>query len=167
MNQFLSFFLIVLYSIFIGSQITEAILFVPYWQSMQPNEFHAFYNEFGPFIGKFYSILTIIAVAIPIFLSIYCMLIRSRALVYALASSLFSILVVFCFLIYFKGANQEFIQIVLTEVELANKLMIWRNWHWGRIIIEFFALIFLILALINIQSSKLELHENWYKSKAS
>lgn len=158
MNQLLKFSLVVIFSIFIGSQITEGLLFVPYWQSLTPSEFHDYYKEFGPSIGKFYTILTIIAAVIPILLTVYCKLIKSKAIRYALASSLFSILFISSFYLYFKGANEQFYQSILTEVDLKNELLMWQTWHWGRIILEIISLVFLVLALIHIRnpSSKLE-----------
>ncbi len=154
MNQLLKFSLVAIFSIFIGAQITEGVLLVPYWQSLSANEFHAYYDEFGPSIGMFFTILTIVAALIPILLSIYCKLIKSRAVGFAFASSLFAILFVASFYLYFKGANQQFLQSTFTESELKNELLIWRNWHWGRVVAEVISLLFLMLALDKMEKQK-------------
>lgn len=159
MKQFLLFFSVAIFSIFIGSQITEGVLLVPYWQSLSSTNFYSYYNEFGPLIGQFYTILTIVAVLIPIVLSIYCKAINSDALKFALISSFFAILFVSSFYIYFKDANELFYQSALNDVELKNELITWSYWHWGRIVMECLALVFLIFALIiilkiqNVQSN--------------
>ncbi|MFT7037225.1 MAG: hypothetical protein ACJA2S_005769 [Cyclobacteriaceae bacterium] len=154
MKHYLLFLLVAIFSIFIGSQITEGVLLVPYWQSLSSNKFYAYYNEFGPLIGDFYSVLTITAALIPIGISIYCKSINSNALKYALISSILAILFVSSFYIYFKGTNELFYQAALNDIELKNELVIWNYWHWGRIIIECLSLVFLILASINIQKIK-------------
>ena len=151
MKQFLLFFSVIIFSIFIGSQITEGALLVPYWQSLSSNNFYSYYNEFGPFIGQFYTVLTIIAALIPIVISIYCKSINSNGLKFALISSFFAILFISSFYIYFKGTNELFYQAALNDVELKNELIIWSYWHWGRIFIECLSLVFLILSLIKIQ----------------
>lgn len=158
MNQYLKFLLVAIFSIFIGAQITEGALFVPYWESLSPNEFHVYYKEFGPSIGKFYTVLTIIAAIIPIVLAFYCKLVRSKAFAYAVASSFFSILFVACFYVYFKGANEQFSQVVFSEIDLKKELQLWINWHWGRVLIEVISLLFLILALINIDKNVLQIN---------
>ena len=154
MKQFLLYSSIVIFSIFIGSQITEGVLLVPYWQSLSSTDFYAYYNKFGPSIGQFYTILTIIAAAIPIFLSIYCKRINSNAFKYALISSFFAILFVSSFYIYFKGTNELFYQAAFSEIELKDELVTWSYWHWGRIVIEFISLVFLIISFDKIQNNK-------------
>ena len=71
MKESIMYFLVALFAIFLGSQITEALLLVPYWQSLSAADFYSYYQKFGPLIGRFYTILTIIALLIPIGLSVY------------------------------------------------------------------------------------------------
>ena len=156
MKQFLLYSSIVIFSIFIGSQITEGVLLVPYWQSLSSTDFYAYYNKFGPSIGKFYTVLTIVAALLPIFLSIYCKLINSTALKFALISSFFAMLFVSFFYIYFKGTNELFYQAAFNDMELTNELVTWSYWHWGRIIIEFISLAFLIRSIVKIQKAHMK-----------
>ena len=158
MKQFLRYLCISIFSIFIGSQITEGVLLVPYWKSLTPNEFYSYYNQFGPSIGQFYTILTIVAALIPISVSIYCKRIKSNALNLALISSFFAILFIACFYVYFKGTNELFYQASLSDLELKKELITWNYWHWGRIVLEFISLLFLILTLIKIDSHNI--HQN-------
>lgn len=155
MKQFILFISIVLFSIFIGSQITEGVLLVPYWQSLSREQFYSYYNEFGPSIGLFYTILTITAAFIPIAISIYCKIKNLSGLKYALFSSCFAILFVFCFYIYFKGTNELFYQSALSNIDLRLELVTWSYWHWGRIFIECISLYFLILSVIQILNNRL------------
>ena len=155
MKQFLLYFLTAIFSIFIGCHITEGILLVPFWQSLSSVDFYSYYKEFGPSIGLFYTVLTIVAAIIPIFLAIYCKLTKSTAFRFALISSFFAILFVSPFFLYFKDANELFYQSALSDVALKKELITWSYWHWGRILIEFCSLTFLILSFIKIQNSKI------------
>jgi len=154
MKHILLYLSVTVFSIFIGSQITEGILLVPYWQSLAANDFYDYYHNFGSSIGQFYTVLTIIAAAIPILLSFYCKSINSSALKPALISAAFAILFVSAFYIYFKDANELFYQAALSDVELKNELITWRNWHWGRVLVECISLGFLVVAIFKVQSSR-------------
>lgn len=154
MKQTLHYFLVTIFAIFIGSQITEGFLLVPYWQSLSTDEFYKYYNEFGPVIGRFYTVLTIIAALIPIIITFYCKSIKSKAFKFGLISSVFAILFVASFYLYFKGTNALFYQAAFNADELKNELITWSYWHWSRIIIELLSLFFLILTFIKLPEAK-------------
>lgn len=151
LKDYLLFFSVAIFAIFIGSQITEGVLLLPYWQSLSSSDFYSYYNEFGPSIGRFYTILTIVAALIPIFISIYCKMTNSSGLKFSLISSFFAILFVSSFYVYFKGTNELFYQAAFNDDELKNQLVVWGYWHWGRIVIECLSLGFLILSTTKIQ----------------
>lgn len=152
MKQFLLYLSIVIFSIFIGSQITEGALLVPYWQSLSSTDFYTYYKDFGPSIGQFYTVLTIISALIPVVLSIYCRKKHANAFKLALISSFFAILFVATFYLYFKGTNELFYQAAFSDAALKAELVTWSYWHWGRIVIEFISLFFLIRAIIKVQN---------------
>jgi len=146
MNSIFKYLSVAIFSIFVGSQITEGALLVPYWQSLSADEFYTYYQKFGPSIISFYSILTIVAALIPIGYSVYFYRKKSSNLRWALLSTLFAVLFLLCFYIYFKGANELFFQSTLDEESLKNELVIWSKWHWGRVVLEILSLLFLIFA---------------------
>ncbi len=152
MKHFLRYCPVVIFSIFVGSQITEGVLLVPYWQSLSSDDFYSYYKAFGPRIGQFYTILTIVAALIPISFSIYCKLINSNAFKWALGSSFFAVHFILCFYVYFKGANELFYQAALSDIALKKELVTWSYWHWGRVALEIISLIFLIFSMIKIQT---------------
>ena len=59
MKPILLYILVAIFAIFIGSQITEGVLLLPYWKSLSATEFYVFYNNFGQKIGDFYTVLTV------------------------------------------------------------------------------------------------------------
>ncbi|WP_421765469.1 hypothetical protein [Ekhidna sp.] len=145
-KQFM-FFLVAVFAIFLGSQLTEAVLLVPYWQSLSAADFYSYYQAFGPTIGQFYTILTIIAAVIPIGVSVYLGRIKAPGFRLALTSAVLAVLFVACFYVYFKGTNALFYQSAFSTAELKSELIVWSQWHWGRVGLECFSLLFLILAL--------------------
>ena len=153
-KQFLLIFSVAIFAVFIGSQITEGVLLVPYWQSLSTKEFYIYYNKFGPKIGAFYTVLTIVAALIPIAISVYCKSINAKAFKYSLISSFLAILFVSSFYIYFKGTNELFYQAAFNDIQLKKELITWVNWHWSRVFVEVFSLVFLIIALVKIPNFK-------------
>jgi len=153
MNRTVYFLSISIFSIFIGSQITEGFLLVPYWKSLPSEAFYEYYSTFGPIIGRFYTILTIAAALIPILLSAYFWFKKSKALTYSLISSAFIIICIVLFYIYFRGANQQFYAAALDANQLKAALKTWENWHWLRVVFECLSLFFLCLSFNKASSA--------------
>jgi len=153
MRKILSYLSVVIFSIFIGSQITEGMLLVPYWQSLSASDFYYYYNQFGSSIDSFYRFLTITAALIPIVLSIYCWVTKSSALRFALISAIFAIFFVSFFFLYFKDTNQMFYQAAFSDTELQRELVSFSYWHWGRVVFEFISLLFLIFTFDKLQDN--------------
>ena len=151
MNKTFTLLLVAFFAIFLGSQITEGFLLVPYWRSLPKTEFYNYYAAFGPTISTFYSLLTIVAVLIPISISIYCYFKKSLALNYAIVSSIFALLIIVIFYVYFKGVNQQFYEAILNTNQLKSVLQTWEYLHWTRVFLEIVSLIFLIksVAILN------------------
>ncbi|CAL2086151.1 hypothetical protein [Tenacibaculum sp. 190524A02b] len=148
------FLCISVFSIFLGSQITEGCLLVPYWKTLSKTEFYNYYTAFGPIIGQFYSVLTIIAVLIPLSMSIYCFFNKSQALKYAVISTFFSVLVITLFYVYFKETNKQFYKAVFNADQLKSVLNTWANWHWIRVTFEFLSLTFLMLTFNSLHGAE-------------
>lgn len=147
MKPYFHYFAIVIFSIFFGSQISEGVLLVPYWQSLNSSDFYIYYKHFGPLINQFYTFVTISAVVMPIIISIPFYLSKSSGFIYSLISTLFAILVLACFYIYFKSTNELFFNAALNEGDLKSELIVWSKWHWTRVFFEFISLLFLVLAI--------------------
>ncbi len=154
MNRILYFIAIVIYSIFLGSQITEGYLLVPFWKTLSTTEFYAYYAENGPIIAKFYSVLTVLASMIPLSISLYCLYIKSKAIKYALASTVFALLVIAIFYGYFKDVNEEFYSSTFSANELINVLKTWSHWHFARVIFIMISLFMLVLSLHKLMTEQ-------------
>ncbi len=52
--------------IFLGAQIAEGVLFVPYWKALPPKDFFELHQTFGKKIHQFFAPLTIVATLVPL-----------------------------------------------------------------------------------------------------
>ena len=162
MNRWWIYFSIAIFSIFLGSQITEGWLFLPYWKTLSGSEFYGFYAEFGQEIGRFYTVLTVAAVCIPIGASMYSFYKKSRALNYSIVSTFFALLIIALFYVYLKDINQQFYEAALSSTQLEAALKTWGHLHWIRVLFEVLSLIFLIQTynILSQERNSISLHSD-------
>jgi Domain of unknown function (DUF1772) len=136
--------------IFTGAQIAEAVLFVPYWKSLEPQKFFLLHKTYSPKIYKFFAPLTITATLIPIGTAIYSQIINSPGKIFSALMGVFTLLFFATYFIYFKKANKSFEDAALTDDELPIELDKWEKWHRARIYLEIGALICSLIAIVKI-----------------
>jgi len=134
--------------IFTGAQLTEGILFIPYWKSLEPKAFFLLHKTYGPKIYQFFAPLTIVATIIPVGTAIYSLAIDSQAKIFSALMGVFTLLFFATYFLYFKKANKSFEEASLTDEELPVELDRWTKWHWARIYLEMGALICSLIAIV-------------------
>ena len=125
--------------IFVGAQLTEAVLFVPGWKSLPADAFFDFYQNYGGKIHRFFAPLTIVAAVVPFFTVLYSFVSQSgNQALFGLMG--FSTLAFFStYFLYFKKANQRFFDRSLSDQQLLDELKKWGQWHWLRVGFEILA----------------------------
>ncbi len=125
--------------IFLGAQIAEAVLFVPYWKALSPDEFFKLHQTYGKKIYQFFAPLTIMATILPFLTVIYGVINGSIVGFMLWGMGIATILFFSTYFLYFKKANKSFADRSLSDKALPSELVRWGNWHWGRIVFEFIA----------------------------
>lgn len=136
--------------VFLGTQICEGALFVPYWKALAPKDFFELHKTYGSKIYKFFAPLTIAATILPLSAATYAFLYQEKGHFLMLWMGIFTLLFFSTYFIYFKKANQSFAEESLSYQELPKELDRWGKWHWGRIVLEAIAFIFALLAMLQI-----------------
>ena len=136
--------------IFSGAQITEGVLFVPYWKALQPKEFFELHQTYGKKIYQFFAPLTIVATLVPLLTVAYGFFTNIDSQLSLMLMGLFTTLFFSTYFLYFKKANKLFAEASISHEDLPAELNRWERWHWGRIIFEFIAFICSIVALIHL-----------------
>ncbi|CAM1366904.1 hypothetical protein [Tenacibaculum xiamenense] len=134
--------------IFLGTQLTEAILMVPYWKSLTPNEFFQLHKTYGKKIYRFFAPITIIATVIPLITSILIIKSSNNFQWTALFMGTSTIAFFTTYFLYFKNANKSFADRSISDIQLPNSLKNWEHWHWARILFETIAFLCSLLLLI-------------------
>lgn len=125
--------------IFLGAQITEAVLLVPYWKAMNADDFFNLHKTYGPKIHRFFAPLTIAATFLPVSTACYLLLQQTDKPLFTWLMGLCSLAFFSTYFLYFKKANQNFADRSLSNEALPNELTKWGHWHWTRIGFELVA----------------------------
>lgn len=133
--------------IFLGAQICEGVLFVPHWKSLHPKDFFEMHKTYGKKIYQFFAPLTIAATLIPLATTFYTIYLYGTEQLYPILMGVFTLLFFSTYFLYFKKANASFAEESLSHEELPIELDRWGKWHWGRIVLEFFAFSFSLVSL--------------------
>ena len=126
--------------IFLGAQITEAFLFVPYWKSLKADDFFELHKTYGEKIYQFFAPLTIAATLLPLITVTYSFIIQCDDLILFGLMGFSTVAFFSTYFLYFNKANKSFANRSLTNEELPFELIRWGNWHWGRICFQLIAL---------------------------
>lgn len=137
----------VILGIFLGAQIAEGVLFVPYWKSLSADNFFELHRTYGKKIYQFFAPLTVLATIIPLITALYCIISRETTILLALIMGLSTLIFFSTYFLFFKKSNQSFKDRSISNAELPKELSKWGNWHWGRICFECIAFVCALLLL--------------------
>ena len=135
--------------IFLGAQLAEAVLFVPFWKALTADDFFKLHQTYGKKIYQFFAPLTIIATMIPLLTVGYHMVFPSENQTLLVLMGVFTAAFFSTYFLYFKKANKSFEGRTLSDEELPHELRKWGYWHWGRVCVEFLAFGCSLLLLIH------------------
>ena len=136
--------------IFLGAQITEGVLLVPYWKSLAPKGFFELHRTYGKKIHRFFAPLTIAATIVPLLTVTYGCLINIQGKLSLILMGFSTIVFFSTYFLYFKKANEQFAEASVPYNLLPRELNRWENWHWGRIFFELMAFVCSIKVLAEI-----------------
>lgn len=122
--------------IFFGTQLAEAVLIVPYWKELPPDDFFALYNTYGKSLYQFYAPITIAATIFPTATFVHGLLTKSKPGILMWLMFSFTLLFFSMYSIYFKEANLSFAERTISNESLSSELIKWGNWHWARVFCE-------------------------------
>ncbi len=130
-----------------GSLLTEAMILVPYWRKMEPEEFLRLHGTMGPSLYRYFAPLTAAGTMIPIVTGVYSMVLAPSSVGLSAMVALLAGMMFCTYFVYFKGANESFETRSIGVEAVANELRRWAAWHWLRVAIGLIAF-FLSIAVL-------------------
>jgi len=116
-----------------GALLAEGGLLVPFWRSLAPEAFLAWYKQHAALLQNFFGPLEIAAGVLTL---IAAGLHWGRAGGALLAvAALLTLAVLAVFPLYFQHANTSFARGTIDPASVTHELARWKMWHWGRTIL--------------------------------
>lgn len=129
-----------------GASLAEVTLLVPFWKTLNANDFFSWYQDNQERLVAFYSPLQIWSAVLALLALVIHGLARNRGKWMMLISTLFALGVLATFFMFFKEANGALAAGPMPESQLAVALEVWGNWQWIRIALGSLAFAFAVLA---------------------
>ena len=118
--------------IFVGAMLTEGLVLVPYWRSLSPPDFFAWYAANDRRLVGFFGPLTAIAALLAVVAAVASVWEGHPGRWPAVLAAVLSITVVSTFFLYFQRANVSFATATIGAEHLSTELVRWARWHWLR-----------------------------------
>ena len=147
MSDLLQYLTVIILGLFTGSLLTEAILLVPYWRTMDPGKFLAQHHTMRDRLYNYFAPLTIAATTIPLVTAIYLQVSGGVAATAWTTVAVMMVAILAIYFAYFKSANKSFETGSVGIEGLPGELQRWQRWHWLRTIIAGVAFLAAIVAV--------------------
>lgn len=134
-------------ALFIGALLTEAMVLVPMWRTLQPQEFFRLHAAHAYRLYAFFAPLTVSAVLLAVAAATVSVVASRPASSWSVTAAVLALVILSTYGLYFRRANASFAEASITHEELPAELARWASWHWFRTIIGLLALAFALLAL--------------------
>ena len=130
-----------------GALLAEALILVPFWQSIEPPAFLAWYKLNAARLLRFFGPLEIGALLLPGLATTAAWYYEAQGLVLLGTATALSLFVLITFPLYFRDANASFEQGTIDPDDLPQELRRWGRWHWVRTIAATLAFCASVLAV--------------------
>jgi len=115
-----------------GALVAEGALLVPFWRSLQPADFLAWYKQHAALLQGFYGPLEVAAAVLTLLAAVLKWIIRDDGRYWLVSSAILGVLVLAVFPMYFQRANTNFRTGSIAIEHVQHELLQWSHWHWGR-----------------------------------
>ena len=134
----------------VGSLLTEAMILVPYWRTMEPSEFLSLHGKFGPRLYIYFAPLTIVATVFPVLAAVMPVILGTTLHWLSVIPATITLVMLAIYFAYFKGANESFASGSVGVEGLSEELENWAKWHWVRVMLGIVAFIASLLVISTI-----------------
>ena len=134
-------------ALFVGALLAEAMVLVPMWRALQPQEFFRLHAAHAHRLYKFFAPLTASATCLAVVAAITSVVSGHSGSPASVVAAALALVILSTYFLYFRRANASFSEASLTHEELPAELARWASWHWFRTAVGLIALVATLLAL--------------------
>ena len=129
-----------------GAVVTEGAVLVPFWRSLPPESFLAWYRQHTGLLLRFFGPLEVGAAGLAVLATLVSWFAGGPATGLFALSALLAILVLAMFPLYFRRANASFAEATIPIAEVDRELRRWSAWHRVRIVLGIAAFVLAVVA---------------------
>lgn len=118
--------------VFLGAQVTEGYLLVPYWQSLAPADFLAWYAANDQRLLDFFGPLTTLSVLLSFAAAALSVWEGQSRRWFAVTAAALMLVILSLFFAYFQAVNASFAAGTISPASVPAELARWAAWHWLR-----------------------------------
>ena len=145
----MSFFSAAGLALFIGALLTEAMVLVPVWRTLKPQEFFNLHAAHAHRLYAFFAPLTVSATLLAVVAAITSIATGRQSSSASVVAAVLALAILSTYGLYFRRANASFAEASITHEALPAELARWASWHWFRTAIGLMALASSLFALRN------------------
>ena len=134
-------------ALFVGALLTEAMVLVPMWRTLQPQGFFTLHAAHAHRLYAFFAPLTVSATVLAVSAAIAAVATDRPQRALSVAAAVLTLVMLSTYGLYFRRANASFASASIAPEGLPAELARWAAWHWFRTIIGLVALGAALLAL--------------------
>jgi hypothetical protein len=131
--------------LFAGSLMLEGLVLVPFWRTLEPNEFFKLHHQFGQRLFRYFAPITTVGAILPL-VSTLLRPTGTHAL-HRWVAALLGLVVLLSFPLFFRNANAEFAKRLVSDDELPQALQRWASVHAARTVVALIAFLLSAVAL--------------------
>lgn len=134
-------------ALFVGALLTEAVVLVPMWRSLKPQEFFVLHAAHAHRLYAFFAPLTASATLLAVVAAITSLTSGHSGRLASVVAAGLALVILSTYFLYFRRANASFAEASITHEDLPAELARWAAWHWFRTLVGLLALASTLLAL--------------------
>lgn len=134
-------------ALFVGALLTEAMVLVPMWRTLQPQEFFTLHAAHAHRLYTFFAPLTVSATLLAVGAAMTAVPADRPLSSASVVAAVLALVILSTYVLYFQRANARFAAASITHEALPAELARWASWHWFRTAIGLVALASALLAL--------------------
>ena len=119
---------------------------MPFWRSLAPESFLAWYRQHAAFLLKFFGPLEVVAGLVAVAAAALSWFRQTASRWLLGVSALLAVAVLAVFPLYFQRVNASFAAGTIALDRLAAELRRWSSWHWVRTVLATTAFISAVAA---------------------